>query len=42
MVVVREATGSSDPELHAASLRSMGAVYARVASLDEVIDGERT
>jgi ureidoacrylate peracid hydrolase len=41
MVVVREATGSSDPELHESSLRSMAAVYARVMTLDEVVSRRR-
>jgi nicotinamidase-related amidase len=37
ILVVREATGSSDPELHEASLRSMAAVYARVMTLRETL-----
>lgn len=39
MVVVREATGSADPQLHEASLRSMESVYAQVVSLAKAIFG---
>lgn len=37
MVVVREAVATPFTELHEASLRSMGSVFARVAGLDEVL-----
>jgi ureidoacrylate peracid hydrolase len=40
MVVVREATGSSDAALHEAALTSMAAVYAEVISVEAVTHSE--
>jgi nicotinamidase-related amidase len=37
VVVARDATGSFDAELHEASLRSMGAIFARISTVAEIM-----
>lgn len=39
VIVARDATGSFDEDLHAASLKSMGAIFARIASVAEIVGG---
>jgi ureidoacrylate peracid hydrolase len=40
MIVVREAVGTPFEDLHEPSLKSMGSVFATIASLSEVLSGE--